>query len=775
MNSIDEKSFDIIGQNRPRIDARDKATGRTRYAADLKVAGCLHGKVLRSPFPHARVLAIDTSRAERLAGVRAVATYRDTPDLLYGSYNSGIKDELILARDRVRFVGDEVAAVAAVDQETALEALSLIRVEYEPLPGYYDPETAMAEGAQAIHPVRNNVASHRIVVRGDPSAGFQAADLVLEDRFRTDLQIHAYLEPVACIADYDSRSRFHLWAPLQNPSWARIIFAEAMELPIGKFHCVQTPIGGAFGGKLEQKLYLIAFLLARKSGKPVRLENTREEEFQTSMPRVPMIIDLKIGMRKDGLITAKEHRIIAENGAYAKYAPAVTHLGTYRIDGLYRIKNIRNECTLTYTNRPPTSAFRGFGNPQATFAVESMIDMLCHELNLDPMAVRLNNAALPGDVTAHGFKLISCGFKPALEQINKEMAYPESRRNPVPDEGVGLSGTSHVCGNRGFFPLFDGATTFIRIDEGGNVRVIVGETDVGQGLLTAFAMIAAEEMGVSLERITVDDCDTDRSAFGLGTWGDRATFIGGNAVKVAAVEARKAILDVAAEMLEAAVPDLVLQNDRAFVKGSPERSLTFEEIAAHAVYTGGGSPIMVKGTFVPDSEKADESLFGNISGTYAFGAQGCRVRVDRLTGEIEVLDFYASHDVGRAINPMACEGQVQGSIAQGIGYGLLERVEYKDGVMLNPRFLDYGIPTALDMPPIHSYLVETIDPAGPFGAKGVAEPAMTPTAVCIANAVFDAVGIRIKELPLTPEKILKALKKRKRNDQTGNPSHRERD
>ncbi|MBW2514634.1 MAG: xanthine dehydrogenase family protein, partial [Deltaproteobacteria bacterium] len=630
MNSLNEKIFDIIGQNRPRIDARDKATGRTRYAADLMVAGCLHGKVLRSPFPHARILAVDTSKAERLPGVRAVVTHRDTPNILYGSYNSGIKDELILARKRVRFVGDEVAAVAAVDQDTALKALSLIQVEYEPLPSYCDPEKAMVNGAEAIHPVQNNVASHRVIIRGNPEAGFDSADLVLKDRFRTDLQIHAYLEPFACIADYDLRSRFHLWAPLQNPSWARIIFAEAMNLPIGRFHCVQTPIGGAFGGKLEQKLYLIAFLLARKSGKPVRLENTREEEFQTSMPRVPMIIDLKMGMRRDGLITAKEHRIIAENGAYAKYAPAVTNLGTYRIDGLYRIKNIRNECTLTYTNRPPTSAFRGFGNPQATFAVESMIDMLCHELNLDPMDVRLKNAAMPGDVTAHGFKLISCGFKPALEQINEKIEYPESRSKKKSGEGIGISGTSHVCGNRGFFPLFDGATSFVRIDEGGNVRVIVGETDVGQGLLTAFAMIVAEELGVTLGRISVDDCDTDLSAFGLGTWGDRATFIGGNAVKIAAREARKAVLDVAGEMLEAAAHDLVLQKDRAFVQGSPERSLTFEEIAAHAVYTGGGAPIMVKGTFVPDSEKADESLFGNISGTYAFGAQGCRVRVDRL-------------------------------------------------------------------------------------------------------------------------------------------------
>ena len=758
--------FSIIGEGRPRIDGIDKATGRTRYVADLRPSGCLTGKVLRSPHPHARITGLNTSKAERLAGVRAVVTKADTPGLFYGSYNSGIKDELILADDRVRYVGDEVAAVAALDEATAEEALSLIEVEYEPLPFYIDPLKAMAEGAEPIHPVENNIATKKVTVRGDPEAGFKEADLVLEERFRTGLQIHAYMEPVACIAEYDSRGRYHLQAPLQNPSWARIIFSDAMGLPLGKFHCVQTPIGGAFGGKLEQKLYLIAFLLAKKSGAPIRMVNSREDEFQTSMPRVPMIIDLKMGMRKDGLVTAKEHRIIAENGAYSKYAPAVTYLGTYRIDGLYRIQNVRNHCTLVYTNRPPTSAFRGFGNPQVTFAVESMMEMLCQGLGLDPMETRLKNAALPGDVTSHGFKLISCGFKESLEVLGRQMDYPAACSDLGPDEGFGISGTSHVCGNRGFFPLFDGATTFIRIDEGGNVRVIVGETDVGQGLLTTFAMIAAEELGVSLERVRVDDCDTDISAFGLGTWGDRATFIGGNAVKKAAAEAKSQIIEMAAEMLEANPADILVENDRVFVQGTPGEFLDLEEVAARAVFTKGGATIMAKGTWIPESEGVDSELYGSISGTYAFGAQSCKIRVDRQTGQVHILEFYAAHDVGRAINPMACEGQIEGSIAQGIGLGLMEEVLYKDGTMANPNFLNYRIPTALDMPPIRSVLVEPIDPAGPFGAKGVAEPAMTPTAVCIANAVYNAVGVRIKELPITPDKILAALKAREKENQS---------
>ncbi len=635
MTDQGERSFRVVGGRHPRVDGYEKATGRTRYVADLKIPGCLHGKVLRSPYPHARILHIDPSAAERLPGVRAVVTHRDTPGVLYGAYSSGVKDELILAGERVRYVGDEVAAVAAIDPDIAEEALSLIRVDYEPLPFHPDCEAAMAEGAEPIHPVERNTATHRVVVRGDPESGFREADLVLEDTFRTGLQMHAYLEPVACLAEHDRRGRFHLQAPLQNPSWCRFIFAEALDLPISRFHVVQTPIGGAFGGKLEHKLYLVAFLLARKAGFAVRLENSRDEDFQVSMPRVPMRIQLKMGMRRDGRITAKTQSIVADNGAYSKYAPAVVNLGTYRIDGLYRIMNVRNETRLVYTNKPPTSAFRGFGNPQITFAVESLLDMLAREMGLDPLEVRLKNAARPGDTTVHGFKLISCGLVDSFEQVGQCLEYRGERPTLGKDEGIGLSGTSHVCGNRGFFPLFDGATTVIRVDEGGNVRVVVGETDVGQGLLTAFAMITAEELGVSLERVQVDACDTDLCAFGLGTWGDRATFIGGNAVKKAAAEARKAIIQVASEMMEANPEDLVIREDQVYVRGTPHLGRSFEEIAAHAVYSRGGAPIVVQGTFVPESEKADSLFLREHLGHLRLrrsGLQGAGRHRDRRSG-----------------------------------------------------------------------------------------------------------------------------------------------
>lgn len=753
--------FSIVGTRYGRIDGKDKATGRAKYIDDMKFAGMLCGKILRSPYAHARILRIDTRRAHKLMGVRAVVTVEDTPKKKYGSYRSGVKDELIFAGDKVRYVGDEVAAVAAVDEETAQEALSLIRVDYEELPAVFDPEEAMKPGAPQIHDgVESNIASHAITLRGDVEKGFQEADLILEDRFETTLQIHAYLEPVGCIASWDSNDKLTIWAPSQNPSWSRFIYAEALDVPMGKLRVVQTFIGGAFGGKLEQKQYLAAAILARKAKKPVKIVNTRDEEFQTSMPRVPMVIYLKMGAKKNGMLTAKEHRIYADNGAYTKYATAVVNLGTYRVDGLYRLQNIRNENYLLYTNKVPTSAFRGFGNPQITFAVESMLDHLAEGIGMDALELRLRNAAETGDITAHGFKYVSCGLRDCLRQTAAAIRWKEKRGQKNICRGVGISATSHVCGNRSFFPLFDGATAYARVDEGGKIRILTGEVEVGQGLLTAYAAICAEEMGVPLSEVTVEPPDTDIAPFGLGTWGDRGTFIGGSAVKLAATDARKQILEMGAEMLEANPSDLDCKGGKVFVKGSPQKFLPFAEVASAAVYRRGGSPVLGKGTFIPASELADATRYGNISGTYAFGAQAAEVEVNQETGEVKVLKIAAAHDVGRPLNLTSTEGQVEGATIQGMGYALSEEVQYEKGVMLTPNFLNYRIPTALDVPSMKTFLVETVDP-GPFGAKGVAEPAMTPTAPAIANAIYDAIGVRIKTLPITPQKILEALRKRK--------------
>jgi len=380
---------------------------------------------------------------------------------------------------------------------------------------------------------------------------------------------------------------------------------------------------------------------------------------------------------------------------------------------------------------------------------------------MDPLDLRLRNAAEPGDITAHGFHYISCGLKECFKQVSEAIEWKRKRSQKGSGRGLGISATSHVCGNRSFFPLFDGATAYVRIDEGGNVKVITGEVEVGQGLLTAYATIVAETLGVMPRMVTVEPPDTDVAPFGLGTWGDRGTFIGGAAVKLAAAEARKELLAVASEMLEADPSDLDCKEGKVFVKGSPEKGLPFHEVAATAVYTRGGAPILGKGTFIPNSEIADSTRYGNVSGAYAFGAQAAEVEVDEETGRIRLVEVVAAHDVGRALNRTTTEGQIEGATVQGIGYALFEEVEFAEGVMLNPDYLNYRVPTALDVPPITSLIVETIDPAGPFGAKGVAEPAMTPTAPAIANAIYNATGVRIKRLPITPEKVLGSLRKTK--------------
>lgn len=754
--------FSVVGKTNIRIDGAAKVSGVAEYVADIKMRGLLCGKILRSPYPHARILNIDTSKAERLKGVRAVATIEDTPKKNYGAYRSGVEDELIFAQDKVRFAGDEVAAVAAVDEEVAREALDLIKVDYELLPAVFDPEEALKPDAPRIHDVEQNIASSSVVTRGDVEAGFREADLVLEDRFETGIQIHGYLEPVSCIASFDSSGRLTLWAPLQNPSWSRFVFAQALDMPPENIRVVQTLIGGAYGGKYEHKQYLIGAVLARKSGFPVRMVNTRQEEFCASMPRVPMIIWMKLGMKKNGILTTKHAKIIADNGAYTKFAAGVLNLGTYRVDGLYRLKNIKNENLLVYTNKIPTSAFRGFGNPQATFAIESLLDSMAAKLGLDPLDVRLKNAAQKGDVTAHGFKFVSCGFKECLEKVASRIGWKERKNAGRGLRGLGISGTTHVCGNRAFFPLFDGSSAWVRVGEQGDVKVFTGEVEVGQGMLTAFAIIAAEELGIGLQRLSVEPVDTDISPFGLGTWGDRATVIGGNAVKLAAADARRQLHETAAEMLEVSVDDIDARDGKIYVKGSPDKFLSFKEVASACVFRHGGAPVLGKGTYIPDSEVFDETRYGNVSPTYAFGAQSAEVEVDPETGEVKILRLVAAQDAGTVLYPVGAEGQIEGAVLQGMGYALMEEVKWDSGLILNPNFSGYGTPTVMEVPlEVETVLVESIDPAGPYGAKGIAEPAMAPTAPAIANAIYDAAGIRIKSLPITREKILEALMQKK--------------
>lgn len=750
--------FSTIGKRIPMIDAEEKATGSIKYITDLKLPGMLWGKVLRSPHPHARIAHIDVSRSKKLLGVRAAITAEDTPKKKFGVI---VKDELPLATDKVRYVGDEVAAVAAIDPDIAEEALNLIRVDYEPLEAVFDPEEAMRPGAPKIHEVQDNVAIKVSYDRGDFEGGLREAYRVFEDRFVTNLQHQAYMEPVASLADFQLGGKLALWLPIQNPAGSRLAISEALDMPIADIRVISAYSGGSFGAKLDRRDYIICALLSKAAGRPVKMVNTRAEDFATTLPRVPLIIYLKTGVKRAGLITAKEVRIVADNGAYTNYAPPIMLAGSQRSDSLYRVKNLRTNAVLVYTNKIASGCFRGFGNPQMMFAVESQMGWIADELGIDPAELRLKNSAQPGDVTAHGWKIKSCALSDCIKKSIDAAGWADKRRSRTPNRGIGMACTMHVSGNRSFFPHFDGSTAHVRINDAGHITVVSGEVDLGQGAKTIFAQIAAEELGVSPHDVEVLSVDTDAAPFGLGTWASRVTFIGGNAVKAAAEDARKKLFEVAARLLEASPEDLSAAEGKIFVRGAPHKAIPFLEAARSAVFTGGGAPILGIGTFIPPETVVADPVtkYGNYAAAFPFAAHVAEVEVDPEVGHVRVLKYTAAHDLGRTLNPMAAEGQVEGGVAQGLGYALTEQLCLEKGKVQNDSLMDYRVPLALDMPSIKTIFVESIDPIGPYGAKGLAEPAVNPCAGAIANAIYDALRVKIKELPITPERLFMALKR----------------
>ncbi|MBI2848534.1 MAG: molybdopterin-dependent oxidoreductase [Chloroflexi bacterium] len=747
----------LIGERFPRIDAWEKVTGKAQYTADLTMPGALHGKLLRSRFPHARILHLDPSEAEKLPGVKAVVTSQDCPPLMVGPF---IEDEHVLATGKVRFVGEEVAAVAAVDEDVAEEALSLIRVEYEELPAVFDPQEAMNPDAPRIHEVDRNIAYSCAIARGDVAQGFQEADIILEDQFATPSVHQGHLEPLKAVAIFDASGRLTMWSCTKQPFLVRRGLARILNLPEGKIRVIQPYVSGGFGAKGHSPLYAICALLARKAGMPVRLENTVEEELIAGRPRVPGIVRIKAGVKMDGRIVAKETRVVADNGAYTAEATIITDTMARRHESLYRFTNTRTEAFLAYTNNPPTGAYRGFGNPQGTFALESMMDMLSEALGMDPLEFRLKNATRTGDVTVHGWEIGSCGLSQCLEEAARKAGWQGKRISHQPNRGVGVAGMIHASGRR-LTDSFCGSHALVKVDEDGTVILISGEGEVGQGAQTVYAMIVAEELGLSLEDVRVLPADTDVSPFGFGFFSDRGTILGGSAARLAAIDARRQIFELAAQMLEAKPDDLEIVNRRIAVRGSPHRGLSLDEVAKHAFVRRGGTVIVGKGSYDPPSQWDDpQTKYGNLSTSYTFAAQVAEVEVDPDTGEVTLLNFVAAHDLGRAINPMAAEGQIEGAIAQGIGYALTEKLHWQEGSTLNPRFLEFKTPLALGNPVPRITLIETHDPFGPFGAKGVAEPGLVPVAPAIANAIYDAVKVRVKDLPIIPQKIIAGMKGR---------------
>jgi CO/xanthine dehydrogenase Mo-binding subunit len=750
--------LDIVGKSFPQIAAREKATGETKFVTDLVLPRMLCGQVLRSPYPHAKIISIDTAKAAALPGVKAVVTFQDTPKIKFGPRS---EDWTIFASDKTRFHGDEVAAVAAVDADIAEQALELIRVEYEELPYIISPLDAMKQGAPLVHEDKpGNIGAEFKVEAGDVDRAMDDSYVVYEDHFYTNQVYQAYMEPMSALADVDLSGRVTIWTGTQIPNMMRMTYAKALGMSPDNLRIVVPEYGGAFGGKMENNIHLIAAVLAQKSGQPVKLVNTRHDDFLAGNPRVPMHFDIKIGATQDGILTAKDVKVVGAAGARLVYSQVIVATACYRVDSLYRLKNVRAKGYTVYTNTVPTACFRGFGNSQATFVLESALDELAIQLKIDPAELRIKNGMGSNETSVHGWKIGSSGLRECVTKASKAANWSQKKKNKTPFKGIGLSCCNHVSGNRPFAREFDGGSGIVRVGKDGRITIFHGESDMGQGQNTTFAQIVAERLGVTMNMVNVAQVDTDISPFGLGSFATRGTLMGGNGVLAAAKDVYDQMADIAADMLNTKASDVACRKGMFFSKSSSETKISFQDIASEATIRHHGAPIVGTGFYKPPTELPDpDTKKGNISPAYPFGCQIAEVEVDPDTGQVSVTNFVAAHDVGRAINPMATIGQIQGGIAQGLGWTLMENMAYEDGKMINADFVDYIVPSCFDIPDIKAILVEPIEPNGPYGAKGIGEPALNPTMAAITNAIYDATGVRIKELPVNPQKLLAQIQK----------------
>lgn len=756
--------LDVVGTRRPMLDAAAKAKGTAQFTDDLTLPGMLHGKILRSPFPHAKILHIDTSKAEKLSGVKGVMTGQDIGNIKYGIVPMA-KDEYALAKDKVRFMGDDVAAVCAIDPEIAEEALEFIKVDYEELPSVFDPMEAIKEGAPLVHDdVAGNVSASIRKEFGDVKRGFEESDFVFEDTFYSQAVNHAPLEPHAALAQYDpQRGELIVWSSTQIPFFLRRNLSTTLLVPESKIRVIKPKVGGGFGQKIDMFAKdFCACWFAIKLGRPVKFVYEREEVFIATRQRHPVYLRVKTGMKKDGTITAQQFCAHADGGAYNSTAPLMITLLGYFLMIPYRVPNLLYEGYHVYTNKPVGGPMRGHGVPQARFAVERHIDMIAARVGLDPAEVRIKNSIHAGEPHAAKFVINTCGFADTVKEAAEAIGWREKRGKLPFGRGVGLAGGSFPSGVSNMSHISSGAV--VQVGRDGAVNVLTGAADIGQGAETVIAQIVAEELGVPLENIRVTAADTGITPLDPGTFGSGVTVRAGNAARIAALSAKKKIFECVAEKLEANAEDLVAKKGKIFVKGSAERGITIPDALKAYQYADLPMPIVGRGSWMAPATEPTALLKedGNFSPSYSFMTQAAEVQIDLQTGKVKVLKMVTAHDCGRAINPLLVEGQLEGSIVGGMGQALYEEVIVEDGQMMNPSFLDYGLPTTLEMPEIEAIEVETNDPLGPFGAKESGEGTQLSPAPAIVNAIYDALGIEFTELPITPEKVLKALGSRKK-------------
>ena len=747
----------IIGKGERRVDGLGKVTGRAKFAADYNVGHQLYGKVLRAEHPHARILRIDTAAAKRLAGVEAVLTGQDIP----GEKAIGIvvKNQAILASDKVRYLGDGVALVAAATREIAEAALRLIKVDYEPLPVVSDPEEALAPDAPRIHGEDNTFVHHK-VRRGDVAKGFAEAAFIIERKFRTPCIEHSYLEPEAALAEPGEHGGVVVTGSVQNLFSTRRSVAAALKLDLNRVEIIQATLGGSFGGKDEVMTSMCcrAALLALATGKPVKMVNTREESMLESYKRHPYVLYYKWGAKQDGSITAMEIKCIADGGAYASMSPFVTWRSVVQASGPYYCEHIKTDVYAVYTNNNYTGAMRGFGSPQVNFAIESMMDELGERVGKDPLEIRLQNGFKDGAITAteqrltHKVSLCEVLTKAAeaLDFKAKWKAYRSAPDAPK-KRGIGLA-----CSYRGVSlgaEGVDAAGAIVSVQTDGSVIVSSGITDMGQGAQTQMSQIAAEVLGISMNRIRFLNTNTSRVPDSGPTVASRGTIMGGSAARNAAQIVRATLLEVGTDMVKASPEACELADDHLVDKGSGKRLASFAELAAECFHRG--KPMYGLGWHkAPHTSWHEEEGKGDAYFTFVYGANVAEVEVDTGIGKVDVLDFVSCHDVGKAINRNSVLGQFYGGVAMGLGYGLLEEFDYEEAVPKQLNFDEYLIPTAMDVPKIRAIIVENADAAGPFGAKSIGEPANELAAPAVVNAIYNATGKRVCEIPATLERVL---------------------
>ncbi|MHB1526182.1 MAG: xanthine dehydrogenase family protein molybdopterin-binding subunit [Candidatus Dormibacteria bacterium] len=748
------EDLQVVGKRLPKLDAPQKVAGQTTYAHDLRMSGLLIGAILRSPHPHARILSIDVSAAAQLPGVRAVVHAGNVEQRRFG-YNN---DNLPLKQNKVRFIGDEVAAVAAIDEETARQALELIRVDYEVLPAVFDPFEAMAEASPSIHDerldIKGNVSMRWDFDDGDVDAAASRAAVIVEGNYSSPQAAPAPLETHVIIASFDPSGHLTVWSPVHMVFMYRKALADCLGLDWRHITVIQPSVGGSFGGKIDIDSHdFIAVMLARQARRPVRLAMTREEEFTGTRTRQPIHFRLRTGADAQGNLLFRDAEVVSDNGAYNAWGSHAMLVAMNTITSMYRVPNSRIRCAVVYTNKNYGGSVRGFGNPQATFAVEQQMEEVADALGMDPMDLRLRNANHSGDVTPQGMEITSCALSECLQIVRDQSGWDE-RRGRMRDRhrGLGAAAMIHVGGGARIYSS-DGCGAMVKVDDSGQITLISGASELGQGSETALAMIVAEEMGVPLEAVHVVNSNTDIKPWDVGVHASRTTFVAGNAARMAAAAARDKFLETAAELL-GAPPDQLRIRDGAFeVAAEPDRRIDFPRVVRRRLLREGGSVVMASSFYDPPTQHQDENYRGNISAAYGFAAHVAEVEVDPGTGMVRLLNLWTAHDVGRAINPMLCEGQIEGGAAMGIGLALSEELVIFDGRIVAPNFHDYGLPTAADVPRIVVNLVETIDPLGPFGAKGVGEAGIIPPPAAIANAVADATGIRPRAYPMRPWEV----------------------